>query len=146
MKKLIGIVASALILLLVLLLLWEMVVVQREAPLIKPVVNEYLDARKARDAERMYAQMLPVEEGGRISREALEYPFTTWGQLLFERYKSVKVRVAWVIQGTARVRGRFSYDKCDNWFEISLVRTAKGWKIYDMFMPAIDPSDCIEEK
>jgi len=147
MKKLIRIVAGVLVLLLVVLLLWEIIVVQREAPSIKSVVYEYLDARKLRDAERAYAQVLPVEEGGKSTREGLEHGFTTWPQIFLEKYKSVEVKIAWIIQGDALVRGKFFYNSCDIWFDMSLIRTARGWKVYSMVMPIHEDNlDCIDEK
>lgn len=147
MKKPISIVAGILVLLLVVPLLWEMVVVRRETPSIETVVYEYLDARKEQDAERAYTQMLPIEEGGTATKDGLEHGFTTWPQIFFEQYKGVEIRVAQVIQDRATVRGKFFYDSCDIWFDISLVRTALGWKVYDMIMPMHpDNLDCIEEK
>ena len=147
MKKLLGIAAGVLVLLVAVLLLWEMVVLRSEAPSIEAVVYEYLDARKARDVERMYAQMLPVEEGGKDSEEALKHGVTAWGRIFFEEYKDVEIKVAWVIRGSTIVRGKFFYDNCDIWFDMSLVRTVKGWKIYDMVMLMHEDNlSCIEEK
>lgn len=115
--------------------------IQREGPQIEAVMNQYNQAFREGNVDLAYAQMVPVEIGGKYSRGVIAHAMQALSNVFVNNAVNVEMHVRYVNiksdSGIARVDEVYTYPSgCKLRSTSILYYVNQTWRIFDSIMPA----------
>jgi len=117
---------------------WRLI--RREGPKIEAVMQQYNQAYREGNVDLAYAQMVPVEAGGKYSRGMIGHGMQAWSNVFVNNAVDVEFRVQYVSlrsdSGIARVNEVYTYPSgCKLRSTTVLYYVNQTWRIFDSVAP-----------